>query len=128
MPLELILIRHGETDWNKDRLFRGQMDMRLNRTGFIQADTVAESLRDKVFDAVYTSPLKRALVTARRIAKPHEMEVRQSLGLTDINFGVWQGLTEQQVKEKFAALHKKWLEHPGRFKVPGGESTKKAWK
>jgi len=128
MPLELLLIRHGETEWNKDRVFRGQMDMRMNATGIMQADVVADALKDKVFDAVYSSPLKRALVTARRIAKPHQIEVREKLGLSDMHFGIWQGMTEAQVRDKFPALYKKWLENPGRFKVAGGESSKKAWK
>lgn len=128
MPLELILVRHGETDWNKDKVFRGHMDMRLNATGVAQADATAEALKGVVFDAIYSSPLKRALVTARRIAKPHEIEVRTADGLTDIFFGSWQGLTEAQVEEKQPKLLRKWKESPAGFRPPGGESTKKAWK
>lgn len=128
MPLELILIRHGETDWNKDRVFRGQMDMRLNAVGIAQADATAEALKDVVFDAVYTSPLKRAVVTARRIAKPHAIELRIGDGFSDMHFGSWQGLTEAQVEERNAPLLRKWRERPAGFRPPGGESTKKAWK
>jgi broad specificity phosphatase PhoE len=128
MALELILIRHGETDWNKDRVFRGQMDMRLNATGIAQADATAEALKDFVFDAIYSSPLKRAFVTARRIAKPHEMEVRVGDGFSDMHFGSWQGLTEAQVAEKYPPMLRKWKESPAHFRPPGGESTKKAWK
>ncbi|MBU1159512.1 MAG: histidine phosphatase family protein [Candidatus Thermoplasmatota archaeon] len=128
MTLELILIRHGETEWNKDRVFRGQMDMRLNATGIVQADVVADLLKDKVFDAIYTSPLKRAVVTARRIAKPHGIEIRETPGLSDMHFGLWQGLTEVQVKERFSSAYRKWNTNPAWMKVPGGETTRKAWK
>ena len=128
MALELILIRHGETDWNKERVFRGLMDMRLNATGIAQADATAEALKDVVFDAIYSSPLKRALVTARRIAKPHEIEVRVGDGFSDMHFGSWQGLTEAQVAEKYPPMLRKWKESPAHFRPPGGESTKKAWK
>lgn len=128
MSLEIMLIRHGETEWNKDRVFRGQMDMRMNATGIAQADATAEALKDVVFDAVYSSPLKRALVTARRIAKPHEITVRVDDGFSDMYFGSWQGLTEAQVEERYAPMLKKWNEAPARFRPPGGESIKKTWK
>lgn len=128
MVLDLILIRHGETDWNKDKVFRGQMDMRLNATGIAQADATGEALKGVVFDAIFSSPLKRSLVTARRIAKPHEIEVRVDEGLTDMFFGSWQGLTEKQVEERCGPMLRKWRESPARFKPPGGESVKKAWK
>mgnify|MGYP001031665949 FL=1 len=128
MSLELILIRHGETDWNKDRVFRGQMDMRMNATGIAQADATAEALKAVVFDAIYSSPLKRSLVTARRIAKPHEIEVRVGNGFTDIYFGAWQGLTEAQVEGRHPKLLQKWRENPTRFRPPSGESASKAWK
>ena len=92
MPkLELILIRHGETDWNTGGLFRGHEDVKLNQTGIAQTEATALALKPKVFEAVYTSPLKRALVTARRIALPHEMEVKEDLAFLDMNFGAWQG-------------------------------------
>lgn len=128
MVLELILIRHGETDWNKDGVFRGQMDMRLNATGITQADATAEALKDTVFEAVYSSPLKRAVVTARRITKPHAMEPRIADGFTDMHFGSWQGLTEAQVAERNAPMLRKWKERPGGFRPPGGESARKTWK
>jgi broad specificity phosphatase PhoE len=128
MVLELILIRHGETDWNKDRVFRGQMDMRMNAMGIAQADATAEALKGVVFDAIFSSPLKRALVTSRRIAKPHEIEVRVSDGFSDMHFGSWQGLTEAQVEERNAPMLRKWKTSPAHFRPPGGESTKKVWK
>ncbi|MCJ7606439.1 MAG: histidine phosphatase family protein [Thermoplasmata archaeon] len=126
--LELILIRHGETDWNREKVFRGWRDVRINKTGIAQADATAEALRDKVFEAVYTSPLKRSVVTARRIAKPHGVDLRYKTGFMDINYGTWEGLTASKVEASYPALYQKWLENPGKVKFPGGESTRKAWK
>jgi len=128
MVMELILIRHGETDFNRDGVFRGQMDVRLNATGVAMAEATAEVLKDKVFEAIYSSPLKRALVTAKRIALPHEIEVRSKHEFIDISFGAWQGLTEAEVKTKWPPLYEKWLSKPGGVRFPRGESTKMCWK
>ena len=128
MPLRLILIRHGETDWNKEEVFRGLSDIRLNETGIAQAEATAESLKADLLEAIYSSPLKRALVTARRIALPHDMEVRLIDDLRDINYGAWQGLTEAQVGEKWPKDYERWMKSPGRMRFVGGKSTKKCWK
>ncbi|OGS43283.1 MAG: hypothetical protein A3K76_06800 [Euryarchaeota archaeon RBG_13_57_23] len=126
--LELILVRHGVTDWNDGGIFRGHEDVRLNAIGIAQADATAGVLKDRVFEAVYSSPLKRAFVTARRIALPHEIEVREHDGFLDVNFGAWQGLKESTVKEKYAATYDKWLKSPAKVKFPSGENMKRAWK
>jgi len=126
--MELLLIRHGETDWNTANYFRGHEDVKLNAVGIAQAEATAEALKDTVFEAIYSSPLKRSLVTAVRIAKPHEMTVRERIDLLDINFGTWQGKKESDVQAAHSKLYQAWLEKPGKVKFPGGESTKKAWK
>lgn len=126
--LELILVRHGETDWNAGDYFRGHEDVKLNATGIAEADAVAEALKDKVFEAVYSSPLKRALVTARRIAMPHEIGVREKTAFLDINYGTWQGKKESTVSEKYPPLYARWQNTPWKVKFPAGESVKKAWK
>ena len=126
--LELVLVRHGLTDWNEGGLFRGHEDVRLNAVGIAQADAVADALKDRVFEAIYSSPLKRALVTARRIALPHEIVVRESDGFVDVNYGAWQGLKESTVQQKYPSIYDKWQKSPAKVKFPGGESVKKAWK
>ncbi len=128
MALELILIRHGETDFNRDDVFRGQMDTRLNATGIAMADATAEALKGKVFEAIYSSPLKRSMVTATRIAAPHEIKVRPSFDFLDINYGDWQGRTESEVKAMWPSLYAKWQKKPGSIRFPGGESSKRCWK
>jgi len=128
MAMELILIRHGETDFNRDRVFRGQMDVRLNPTGIAMADATAEALKEKVFEAIYSSPLKRSMVTAKRIASPHEIEVRANFDFLDINYGDWQGRPESEVKARWPSLYAKWQKRPGSVRFPGGESSKRCWK
>ena len=129
MPeMELIIIRHGETAWNREKVFRGNRDVRLNSIGIAQADATAKALEGRVFDAIYTSPLKRALVTARRIAKPHEMAVRETEGFSDISYGVWEGLSVDTVKREYPGFYEKWLKNPSKVKFTRGESMKRAWK
>lgn len=126
--MELIIIRHGETGWNRERVFRGKRDIKLSQDGIAQAEATAAALKDKVFDAIYSSPLKRSLVTARRIAKPHEIAVREVEGFSDISYGSWEGLREGTVAERYPKLYAKWKDVPGKVRPPQGESMKRAWK
>jgi broad specificity phosphatase PhoE len=126
--MELILIRHGETSWNRLKVFRGRRDVKLNAEGVAQADATAAALKDKVFDAIYTSTMKRSLVTARRIAAPHGMAVRESEGFCDISYGLWEGMAEEKVASEYPKLYQRWLEAPYKTRPPNGESMKKAWK
>ncbi len=126
--MELILVRHGETDWNRERFFRGREDVALNATGIAMADLTAEALKDRVFEAIYSSPLKRAMVTAKRIAIPHQIDVREKWDLIDIDFGIWSGMKEDDVKAKWPRDYQRWNENPARMRFLRGESVKKAWK
>jgi len=129
MPkLELILIRHGETDWNRERFFRGREDVALNATGIAMADLTAEALKDRVFEAIYSSPLKRAMVTATRVAMPHQISVRMKPDLIDIDYGVWTGMKESDVIAKWGKDYDRWLKNPSRMRFIRGESVKKTWK
>ncbi len=129
MPkMELILIRHGETDWNRERFFRGREDVALNATGITMADLTAEALKDRVFEAIYSSPLKRAMVTATRIAMPHQIKVREKWDFIDVDFGVWTGLKEDVVKERWIRDYERWQKNPAKMRFLHGESMKKAWK
>ena len=89
----IILVRHGETDWNKEQIFRGRIDVPLNSTGLKQAKATGEALKDWKIDAVYSSPLSRALDTAKAIAELHpSISFKEAEGFTDIDFGKWQGM------------------------------------
>ena len=119
---EIILIRHGETDWNREQVFRGRIDVALNEVGVTQARAVQESLKDTVIDGIYSSPLSRAFETASIVGKNRKGAVRVEEGFTDIDFGAWQGLSHREVKEKYNDLYETWLTQPQLVTFPGGES------
>jgi broad specificity phosphatase PhoE len=119
---EIILARHGETEWNVEEVFRGRIDIELNETGRRQAELLAEHLSELKIEAVYSSPLKRALDTAEAIARRHKLKVETSPGLIDGDFGQWQGLHLKEVREKYKELYRQWAESPHLVKIPGGES------
>ena len=85
--VNIILIRHGETDWNTEQVFRGRIDVALNQVGLSQAEAVGLSLKDRTIDALYSSPLKRAFETAKMLAKGRNLEIISEEGFIDINFG-----------------------------------------
>jgi broad specificity phosphatase PhoE len=118
----IILVRHGETEWNRQEIFRGRIDVDLNDTGRRQAELLAEHLSKAKLDAVYSSPLKRATETAERIARYHELEVQIANGLIDFDYGEWQGLPKEAVKTKYSELYTQWLENSQQVKIPGGEN------
>jgi len=119
---EIILARHGETAWNVEEVFRGRIDVELNQTGLKQAELLAEYLSGQKIEAVYSSPLQRALKTAEAVARRHNLRVEIVSGLTDCDFGRWQGLHLGEVKDKYSQLYQQWAESPQSVKIPGGES------
>ncbi len=119
---EIILARHGETEWNVQEVFRGRVDIELNETGIKQAELLAEYLSDLRVEAIYSSPLRRALKTAEVIASHRKLDVKIAPGLIDIDFGEWQGLSHQEVKDRYQELYGKWLNHPDKVKMPAGEN------
>ena len=120
--VNIILIRHGETDWNTEQVFRGRIDVPLNRVGLSQAEAVGLSLKDRDIDALYSSPLKRAFETAHMVAKGRKLEVLSEEGFIDINFGLWQGISHQEVKADFKDLYARWINEPHKVTFPEGES------
>lgn len=91
MLKKLFLVRHGETDFNRQRRLQGQKDTPLNEVGLKQAERVAQALRGESLDAIWTSPLQRALVTARCINRYHEHALEIRTELTERSFGEMEG-------------------------------------
>ncbi|OGO24912.1 MAG: hypothetical protein A2144_13400 [Chloroflexi bacterium RBG_16_50_9] len=118
---EVILARHGETDWNAAEIFRGRFDVALNETGEKQAESLGKYLSKIDINAIYSSPLKRALKTAEAIASYHSLGVHVARGLIDFDFGEWQGLSHNEVRERYPELYARWLDHPEQVVMPGGE-------
>jgi broad specificity phosphatase PhoE len=119
---KLILARHGETAWNVEKIFRGRADVDLDEVGIKQAELLGKCLSDWKLEAIYSSPLKRALDTANIIARYQKVSVCIAEGLIDFDFGEWQSLPEQEVKRLYPAILDEWHDNPHKVKMPGGES------
>jgi broad specificity phosphatase PhoE len=120
--VKVLLVRHGETDWNRREVFRGRIDVELNQNGREQAKALAEATREYQLDAIYSSPLSRSLETAETVAGIHGLNVKIADGFIDFHYGDWQGLEHQEVKERFPELYLEWHESPHLVEIPGGES------
>jgi broad specificity phosphatase PhoE len=122
MVTNLLIIRHGETDWNRETIFRGVYDIPLNEVGRQQARLAADALRKQQIDTAYTSPLSRAVETAAIVLEPHGLTATTCDGLIDLNYGDWTGLRDDVVAERWPREHAQWKGHPHTLRVPGGDS------
>ena len=115
----VILVRHGETDWNATRRAQGHADVPLNHAGRAQALDAARELSAFTVDAVYSSDLMRALDTAKEIARLHGLEVVVEPRFREIDQGEWTGLTSAEIRARWPGL---WGPERHRSRRPGGES------
>lgn len=120
--IRFLLIRHGQTDWNRAQRFQGQSDVPLNEVGRQQAMALANRLSDKVIDVIYSSDLQRALETARGIAQQHTCDVQVEANLREINFGDWEGLTYDEIKKKQPQSLAAWENDIYKNAPPNGET------
>ncbi len=119
---ELILIRHGETDWNRELRFQGQLDVPLNATGLEQARRVADRLATLSLDALVSSDLQRALQTAQALAGrfPHLSPLLES-GLREQHFGCVEGLCVPEIQQQHAQAWAQWVRFDEHYAFEGGE-------
>ncbi|MBM3132736.1 MAG: histidine phosphatase family protein [Chloroflexi bacterium] len=118
----IILVRHGQTAWNREERFRGRADLPLDETGLKQAEATARRLAGCGASAVYSSPLRRTVMTAEPIAAGLGLSVQALEGLIDIDYGAWQGLSTEEARTQDADLYKRWIEAPHTATFPDGES------
>lgn len=119
----IILVRHGQTEWNRIERFRGRADVPLNETGLAQAEAAGERVAQTWQPvAVYTSPLSRSVKTAQAIAKHFNLPVQIHPGLADIDYGEWQGLTPEEASQRWPEQIDAWYQHPEQAQIPGGET------
>jgi broad specificity phosphatase PhoE len=97
----ILLVRHGETDWNVSRRVQGHSDTPLNATGRAQARALGAELADEPIDAAYSSDLMRAHETARLVAEPRGLDVIALSDLRERHFGTWEGLTDDEIFARF---------------------------
>lgn len=119
---KLILARHGETAWNVEKIYRGRTDVNLDEVGIKQAELLGKYLSNWKLEAIYSSPVKRALDTANIIARYQKIGVHVAEGLIDFDYGEWQSLPEQEVKRLYPSLLNEWHNNPHKVRMPGGES------
>ena len=117
----IILVRHGQTEWNREERFRGRADLSLDETGIRQAEAAAERLASSGATTIYSSPLRRTLMTAEPIAAKLGLTVQLLEGLIDIDYGDWQGLSTQEALAEDSDLYHRWREHPHEARFPRGE-------
>jgi len=119
--LHLILVRHGETEWNAQRRYQGQSDVSLSDLGKRQAKLIAGRLAGKEIDAIYVSDLKRAMETAQVIAEKSGLKVLPEPRLRELKFGVLEGLTFDEAQVQYPEMIAAWLEDFNR--PPQGAET-----
>lgn len=108
--LHLMLVRHGETEWNVQRRYQGQSDVPLSEIGNQQAESIAGRLAGQEIDAIYASDLKRAWQTAQVIAAQIGLDVISEPRLRELKFGILEGLTFEEAEEKYPEMITAWLD------------------
>jgi phosphoserine phosphatase len=119
----IILIRHGETEWNRLHRFQGRSDIPLNQQGNDQASALALALKTETITAIYTSPLERAIETASHIGRFHPSTplIKES-GLIEMDLGDFEGMEAERWALQHQDFRKAWEKNPATLSMPGGES------
>ncbi|MES2718026.1 MAG: histidine phosphatase family protein [Pseudomonadota bacterium] len=121
---ELIVIRHGETDWNRQHRFQGQIDVPLNATGQAQAARLGQRLADEPIDVLVCSDLQRARSTAEPLGLPRGLALVIDPLWREQGFGVLEGLDVPTIRSQHGALWNQWVRHEADYALPqGGESN-----
>lgn len=120
--MKLYLIRHGQTAWNIDGKIQGRTDVPLNDTGLYQAGLLAEAMKDRGVSSLFSSPLKRALQTAEAVAEALSLPVIPVQELREVDFGLWEGLTWEQIDRRYHEDFVKWDGSPAENTPTGGEA------
>lgn len=124
---EFLLIRHGETDWNRDLRFQGQIDVSLNELGHLQAARLAQHLLQTGWaqaDQLHSSDLQRAMQTATPM-RTSALELQPQSGLREQGFGIFEGKSVSELQQDMPELWHQWRRFEADFELPGGESTQR---
>jgi len=127
MQTRILVIRHGETAWNKAGIFRGRHDVPLNDDGRRQAQALAKYLKEIPIDTAYTSPLSRAAETAAIVLADRGIVAETLADLIDFDYGQWTGKTEIEVAASWPHEYEAWRDQPHLTRIPDGESLQHAF-
>ncbi len=123
MTIRILLVRHGETEWNRIHRFQGRSNLPLNQTGKEQAHALALALKNESFVAAYSSPLARAMETTLAIKAFHpSAPLFEEKGLIEMDLGDFDGMEAQKWAAQYPDLRKTWQTTPSQIRMPGGES------
>lgn len=123
MVTTLYLIRHGETEGAEIKRYKGHLDVQLSTNGIEQITKVSKFLGSNTLDVIYTSSLSRACKSAEIIAKTQKVQPVILPNLRERHFGTWEGMTFDEIKEKYPKEFEQWAHNPFKFSPVGGEST-----
>jgi len=119
--MKLLLVRHGETDWNLAQRFQGHSDVPLNQVGLQQAQALKDRLSDEIITSFYSSDLERAHETAKIIANG-KIDLQSDSRLREVHFGDWEGLTYNEIQEKYPGQLAAWEQDVYKTAPPNGET------
>ncbi len=119
--MQILLLRHGETDWNLQGRCQGAADLDLNETGIQQAKEIAQHLKGEKIDVIYSSALKRAISTAEAIGQAHNLTVTIDDDFRELHHGEFEGLTFTEIQAAYPDFIHKWRNEPAELLIPGGE-------
>ena len=122
MSTTLLLIRHGETAWNAEHRIQGQLDIPLSPLGILQAAQLAECLASEPIDAVYSSELSRAWLTAAPVAAQLGLDVTAEPRLRERSFGIFEGLTLDEIATRYPVEFAQWRARDAAWRPRGGET------
>ena len=126
--MRLILVRHGQTEWNAGGRYQGQSNVALSDTGRKQARFLAERFPVKQLDAIYTSDLDRAKETAECVGERFGVAVRPEKAFRELSFGDWEGLTYQEISSRWPKEAEKLFTAPDELVIPHGETFRELQK
>ena len=120
--MKALLVRHGETEWNKLGKFLGQYDVPMNDRGLSQARETAPAVAIDAPVALYSSPLARTMQLATEISRLTSLPITTMSGLRELDLGEMEGLSGPELRERWPGFYNLWREDPGPVLMPGGES------
>ena len=124
----LLLVRHGETDWNKESRFQGIRDIPLNENGRSQGRKASNFLKDVAIDFAVSSSMMRPKETAEIILEQHPgVELTTTPELIEICHGLWEGMLETEIQSEYADLLQQWKDKPETVQMPEGENLQQVW-
>lgn len=122
MRAKWYLVRHGETDWNVNKRAQGSTDTLLNDKGRAQAEFLSKRLATTLFTAAYGSDLSRAVATGVAILRGRNVTLQQLPALREKSYGEWEGISNEDVRERYPDMYKQFLQDSMGFAPPGGEN------